>query len=118
MITYLRSDGNGTPLFLVTGSPSRETGARKALREAHKLHGGECFYCRQKIAETVLAIDHVEPAVLGGRSHIQNLVLAHKRCNAAKGHKLIETYHPEAGREWLNALLLQVQDRLSRIQPD
>jgi hypothetical protein len=115
LIVYSRSDGYGTPLFLVAGSPAREAGAEKALREAHRLHGGECFYCRQQIPGAELTIDHVEPEVLGGRGHLQNLVLAHKGCNAAKGHKIIEAFDPDAGREWLNALLLQVQDRLNRL---
>ena len=115
MVVYSRSDGNDTPLYFVAGSGCREMGAERALRAAHKLHGGECFYCKQKIADGDLTIDHVEPEALGGRPHLQNLVVAHKACNAAKGHKLIEVYSPEAGREWLSALLMQVQDRLNRL---
>lgn len=117
MVVYKRTDGNGTPLFLVAGSVGRETGAEKALREAHKLHGGECFYCKQEVAEDELTLDHVEPEALGGSSHFHNLVIAHQTCNIAKGHKIIEAYNPDAGREWLNALLLQVQDRLNRLSP-
>ena len=33
----------------------------------------------------------------------------------AKGHQVIEAYNADAGREWLNALLRQVQDRLNRL---
>lgn len=115
MIVYARSDGNGTPLYLVAGSNSPAIGAERALREAHKRHRGECFYCRQTIADEHFTIDHVEPETLGGRAHLQNLVIAHKACNLAKGYKVIEAFKPEAGREWLSALLKQVQDRLNRL---
>jgi hypothetical protein len=115
MVVYARTDGNGTPLFLVAGSGRKETGAEKALRAAYKIDGGECFYCKQAVAEDELTIDHVEPDALGGKAHLQNLVVAHKRCNAAKGHRVIEAYKADAGREWLNALLRQVQDRLNRL---
>lgn len=115
MIVYARRDGYDTPLFFVAGSGRGAMGAEKALRAAWKIHGGECFYCKQAMTEEEMTVDHVEPEALGGRAHLQNLVLAHKVCNAAKGHRIIEAYRPEAGREWLNALLLQIQDRLSRI---
>lgn len=115
MVVFARIDGNGTPLYLVAGSSCGETGPEKALRTAHKLHGGECFYCKQSIAESEFTIDHVEPEVLGGKPQLQNLVIAHKGCNLAKGHQIIEAYKADAGREWLNALLRQVQDRLNRL---
>lgn len=115
MVVFARKDGNGTPLYFVAGSDRKPMGAEKALRAAHRIHGGECFYCKQALAESELTIDHVEPDALGGKAHLQNLVLAHKTCNLAKGHRIIEAYKADAGREWLNALLRQVQDRLNRL---
>lgn len=115
MVVFARKDGKGTPLYLVAGSSLGPMGAEKALRAAHKIHGGECFYCKQAVAGTEFTIDHVEPDALGGKAHLQNLVVAHKACNLAKGHQIIEAYNADAGREWLNALLCQVQDRLNRL---
>ena len=115
MVVYKRTDGNGTPLYLVAGSNCGEVGAERALRTAHDLHGGECFYCKHEVPKGELTLDHVEPEASGGSAHLPNLVIAHKRCNIAKGHQPIESYSPEAGREWLTALLKQVQDRLNRL---
>jgi 5-methylcytosine-specific restriction endonuclease McrA len=115
MVVFARKDGKGTPLYWVAGLDRGPMGAEKALRAAHEIHGGECFYCKQAIAEREFTIDHVEPDALGGKAHLQNLVVAHKACNLAKGHQVIEAYNADAGREWLNALLRQVQDRLNRL---
>jgi 5-methylcytosine-specific restriction endonuclease McrA len=115
MIVYARTDGHGTPLFLVAGSDRPATGAKKALRDAHGIHGGLCFYCKKKIPESELTIDHVEPAARGGKPLLHNLVVAHKGCNSDKGHKVIEDYEADAGREWLSAMLRQIRDRLNRL---
>lgn len=115
MVVFARKDGKGTPLYYVAGSDRGPMGAEKALRAAHKIHGGECFYCKQAVGESEFTVDHVEPDALGGKAHLQNLVIAHKACNQAKGHRVIEAYNADAGREWLNALLRQVQDRLNRL---
>lgn len=115
MVVFARSDGNDTPLYFVAGSSEGPLGAEKALRAAFKRHGGVCFYCKKEVAESDFTIDHVEPEALGGKPHLQNLVIAHKTCNLAKGHRIIEAYKADAGREWLNALLRQIQERLSRL---
>ena len=115
MIVYHRSNGP-TPLFLVAGSNAEATGAKKALREAHRLHGGNCFYCRKPVPAGELSIDHVEPEKLKGRISLQNLVIACRPCNKQKRDQPIEAFKPDAGREWLMALMEQVQDRLNRIE--
>ena len=115
MLVYKETNGHGKPLFLVAGSSAAAAGAEKALKAAHRLHGGNCFYCKERVAAGDATIDHVEAEGVGGRDHIQNLLIACKPCNVAKGHKPIELYSPEAGREWLSALLCQVQDRLNRL---
>jgi 5-methylcytosine-specific restriction endonuclease McrA len=114
MIAYERMN-QVTPIYRVAGSAKSGMNARNALKEAFGVHGGNCFYCKQKIAADNLTVDHVEPEALKKNGHLQNLVLAHKRCNLGKGHKPIEAFKPDAGREWLSALLLQVQDRLNRL---
>lgn len=115
MLVYKETNGHGKPLYLVAGSSAAAAGAEKALKAAHRLHGGSCFYCREKVAPDAVTIDHAEPALAGGKDDLQNLLIACRPCNIAKGHRAIETFSPEAGREWLSALLHQVQDRLNRL---
>ncbi len=104
-----------TPLYRVAGSEIDASGAEKALKEAFRVHGGNCFYCEKSVTAEELSIDHVEATAVGGKGHLANLVIACAPCNQGKGHKVIEVFDPEAGREWLSALLAQVQDRLNRI---
>jgi 5-methylcytosine-specific restriction endonuclease McrA len=115
MVVFVRTDGNGTPLYQVPGSPAGPMGAKKALRQAFEIHGGRCFYCTKTPALADLTIDHAQPAAAGGRDDIQNLLIACRPCNQAKGGKPIELFKREGGREWLSALLAQIQDRLNRI---
>ena len=103
------------PLYLVAGSNAAASKAENALKAAWKLHGGNCFYCKKPIDAASFTIDHAEPAKLGGSDSIQNLLIAHKDCNARKGHQPIEAFNAAAGKEWLTALLVQVQDRLNRL---
>ena len=115
MIVFARQTGNGTPLYLVAGSELGARGAEKAMRLAHEIHGGICFYCRKDVPSGSLSIDHVEPRKTQSRSSIQNLLIACRSCNLQKGSQAIEAFQPEAGREWLGALLRQVQERLNRL---
>lgn len=106
---------NGTPRYQVAGSDLAPRGAEKALRLAHERHGGNCFYCKKPVATDALTIDHVQPRAAGGGADIQNLLIACAPCNKRKGATVIEFFKPEAGREWLSAVLHQVQARLNRL---
>jgi hypothetical protein len=45
-----------------------------------------CGLCHRRVSETeTLHIDHIKPVALGGRSNIENLQVAHARCNLLKG---------------------------------
>jgi 5-methylcytosine-specific restriction endonuclease McrA len=101
-------------LFQVAGSNAPPCGPEKALRRAHETHGGPCFYCKSDIAPGKATIDHVEALADGGATHLQNLVLACQPCNQRKGRTPIEFFKPDAGKEWLTAVLAQVQARLDR----
>ena len=114
MVVYLRSNRQ-TPLYCVAGTAGGPWNAKNALKEAFRIHGGNCFYCGKDVGPNELSIDHAEPVAAGGKSELQNLLIAHRACNANKGNQPIECYNPEAGREWLSALLAQVQDRLRRL---
>lgn len=106
---------NGVPRYQVAGSAACPMGAEKALKEAFKLHGGDCFYCGEKIEAGKMTLDHAHPRADGGRKELQNLLLSCRPCNEDKGRRPIELYNPEAGRAWLEAVLAHVQDRLNRI---
>jgi 5-methylcytosine-specific restriction endonuclease McrA len=106
-------------LYQVAGSSKNPCGAENALREATKLHGAVCFYCKTVINSgavvTAWTLDHVEPSALGGKDHLGNLVVACRPCNQKKGHQLIDSFNPTASAEWLKSLQKQVQKRLSKL---
>ena len=81
------------------------------------MHGGVCLYCKKPVAHADLTLDHIEAKANGGSTTIQNLAVACKPCNAAKGDRPIEAFRPKAGAEWLQALMQQVDDRLRRLNP-
>jgi hypothetical protein len=115
MVVFACEHPNGTLLYQVAGSAAAPRGAERALRLAHQTHGGSCFYCKKKLNHNEVTVDHVQPAAIGGTKLIQNLVIACKPCNSSKGARPIEIFKPAAGREWLSAVLLQVQERLNRL---
>lgn len=106
---------NCRPRYQVAGSEASPRGAEKALRVAHEVHGGDCFYCKKPIAAEALTIDHAEPIARGGGEELQNLLIACRPCNSLKGAKAIELFDADAGREWLSATLVRIQARLNRL---
>jgi 5-methylcytosine-specific restriction endonuclease McrA len=113
-IVFIRMN-QAVPLYQVAGSAAGPMGAEKALRTAHGLHGGACFYCKKPVPKDALTIDHAQPVASGGGKELQNLLVACGVCNHSKGARPIELFKPDAGREWLSALLDQVQARLNRL---
>ena len=58
--------------------------------ELFKAQGGECLYCQQPMNETELTsfrIEHIVPRAKSGADAMVNYVLAHERCNDAKGDR-------------------------------
>jgi 5-methylcytosine-specific restriction endonuclease McrA len=109
-VVFIRLNSHGVPVYRVAGCNDSEMGSRKALERAFELFRGRCFYCETELSE--MTVDHVEPLAAGGTDTLQNLVIACKPCNASKGKKAIELFHPQAGRAWLEQVLRQVEDRL------
>lgn len=110
----------GVVRYQVAGSNTARCGGEKALREAMKIHGGDCHYCRKPLsgnAPESWTLDHIEPTALGGRNNLPNLVIACQPCNAKKGHMPIDAYNPQATREWLEALRKQIDGRLENLPP-
>lgn len=114
MVVFHRMNGV-TPLYLVAGSDVPARSAENALREAQRLHPGICFYCKKAVGDGQFPIDHAQPTAVKRIKDIQNLVIACKPCNMQKAAQPIELFKPEAGKEWLSAVLAQVQDRLNRL---
>jgi 5-methylcytosine-specific restriction endonuclease McrA len=113
-IIFARPNGE-TPLYWVGGVEGGPWGAEKALREAGRKHGAKCFYCKKSLSKDTITIDHVDGRNGASTKAIQNLVLSCKPCNAKKGHLPIEAFKPDAGREWLQALHAQVEERLRKL---
>lgn len=113
MLVLDKVNNDGIPVYFVAGSAAPASKAEKALKTSYELHGGQCFYCKKAAKD--LTIDHAEPTAMKGSASIQNLLLACRACNLKKNHTPIEAFHPAAGREWLTALLHQVEERLRRL---
>lgn len=47
--------------------------------------GPWCVLCGRLIPRADVTLDHRVPFSLGGRNHVHNLGLAHKRCNEDRG---------------------------------
>jgi 5-methylcytosine-specific restriction endonuclease McrA len=56
-------------------------------RKLQARYGRLCFICGKHIKDD-LTVDHIFPYSRGGLTHIENLILAHRRCNSAKGKAL------------------------------
>jgi len=52
--------------------------------------GNECYLCNMPLTEEDMTMEHLIPKSKGGSSRIDNLKLAHGRCNVLKGDRLIE----------------------------
>ena len=115
MIIFCRLSQQGKPLYYIANLEGGPYSAENALKKAHAKHGGKCHYCEKPVPADSLSIDHVEPKILGGKSHLQNLVVACKPCNAAKRHMVVEAYHPNAGKKWLMAMQKTIEERLKSL---
>jgi len=111
----LHSNEMKVPLYWVAGAAGGPWGAMKSLKKAVEVHGATCFYCSAALTKDTATIDHVEGQTGDAPNAIQNLVLSCKPCNAKKGHFPIDAFKPEAGRAWLQALLVQIEERLRKL---
>ncbi len=53
-------------------------------RRVLKREAGRCFYCRRKLSDSNMSIDHVSPRPAGDNGY-RNIVASCKRCNNRKG---------------------------------
>lgn len=118
-LVHVRDSVHGTPLYMVAGSTQTARKASSALKDALKIHGGQCFYCKAA-GEAVAAhlnVDHVEPQCRGGSDLLHNLVVSCKTCNTKKAALPIEAFKPNAGRAWLLGVKALIKARLELL-PD
>lgn len=56
-------------------------------------YGGECYLCHKTFNnKSDITIDHLIPKSKGGDDSIENLRLAHEKCNQAKKDMSLEEY--------------------------
>lgn len=54
----------------------------------HASESKKCAFCKKPIRRwEEMAVDHVKPHSRGGKTHLANAAIAHKRCNSAAGAK-------------------------------
>lgn len=74
---------------------ARRAGGRPPIpssvaREVRRRDGDQCFYCRA--TEGQMHLDHVMPWSRGGEHTADNLVIACRACNLAKGARTIDEW--------------------------
>jgi hypothetical protein len=57
----------------------------RAVIEVMERDGSDCWFCAKPLNGDV-TLEHLQPLALGGTWKLDNLALAHKRCNKAAGH--------------------------------
>lgn len=68
------------------------TPPRRLVTDLRDLQNNECFYCRSRLA-TAVDVDHFIPWARHPNDNIQNLVIAHRKCNSEKRDFLSATDH-------------------------
>lgn len=72
-----------------TPPPTELTNAKRRRRRIARIRerdGDHCFYCLRVMSREQMTIEHLLPQKLKGSDSLQNLVLAHARCNELAGH--------------------------------
>lgn len=61
---------------------------RRKIRARLMQQNPRCFYCQSPVDWDGATLDHVLPKAKGGTDAIENLVLACRKCNQAKGSEV------------------------------
>ena len=70
----------------VRTKPMTSRSRRRRRDQLIALYGRHCWLCNRSIIdEGELTVDHVVPRALGGTHRLNNLRLAHDRCNSQRG---------------------------------
>ena len=85
--------------------------------ELFAVQGSKCFYCEHDMIPTELAdceVDHIVPRSQGGPDAMVNYVLAHRRCNGAKGE--LTPFQWKHGREGWDAYVHRVESQATTLR--
>jgi 5-methylcytosine-specific restriction endonuclease McrA len=113
-LVHVKDSAHGTPLYMVAGSSLSARKASSALKEALKIHGSQCFYCKAAgdALSAHLNVDHVEPLCREGSDLLHNLVVSCSACNSKKAALPVEAFSSNAGRAWLLGVKALIRARL------
>lgn len=83
--------------IVVKERPKTKSWAKRTRELLHERDGDLCYFCHRPLTEHSEpkrkgpeTIEHMLAKHLGGTDHMDNLVLAHARCNRDAGHKTVE----------------------------
>ena len=85
--------------------------------ELFAVQGSKCFYCEHDMIPTALGdceVDHIVPRSQGGPDAMVNYVLAHRRCNGAKGE--LTPFQWKHGREGWDAYVHRVESQATTLR--
>lgn len=96
-----QSEGDGAPVATTRGAEGAGTGRRARIDALAERDGWECHLCGAPLelaADGPMAItfDHLVPRSQGGGSALDNLALAHWKCNNERGNAPLEAADSEA----------------------
>lgn len=62
--------------------------AKRVRKALLRKYGDLCHWCKRRMKEQSMSIEHLVPLALGGDNSWENLRLAHVRCNMRRGAKM------------------------------
>ena len=68
------------------GKPQVRQQMTQKQRQLLVRDGNECFYCGYEMQPENISVEHVLSRLHGGSNRMENLVLAHKKCNEEASH--------------------------------
>ena len=76
---------DGTP-WRASARGKRDPKRTNLVRSLAQRDGWACVFCGKPTEIETVTVEHFVPITAGGTSHMANLSLAHKECNAAASH--------------------------------
>lgn len=79
------------------GKPSKTFKRARIIKKLVEIYGMNCFYCNKDLIPNppnctkqyndTLTLDHIYPQILGGKTTLENSLLACAQCNMMKSDK-------------------------------
>ena len=77
----------GRVLYTISAGDLREKIPQGLRRAVIERDGLQCRLCGHEVDPDDVHIDHIQPVTKGGRNRLDNLQVAHSRCNIRKGNR-------------------------------